>query len=1391
MKQTLPQKAVSILCMLLLSFFALQNINAQTAFTSGNLVVVNVNSSNVVSVLEYTTGGTLVQTISIPSTGATTALTISSSGSSEGALARSSNGQYLGFAGYRTGTNGSGTDRVIARVNPDGTVSTATAIPNSEGFGANNIRGAIFSDDGNTYWAVGAGTGGGIRKGTFAATSGSTQISTTITNIRTVHIFNGQLYIASNQSNFSGICKVGTGLLTTSGQTISLLSGFPTGSGPSPFAFAINSAGTVAYVADDRATTAGGIQKWTLSGGAWSLAGTFNPATGVLFRGLTVDWSGTNPVIYATTTEATTNKIVKFTDDGSSYTPTLTTIATAAANNVFKGVAFAPVTASTLPVVNLSVSTNSASEAGATAVTVTATASAAVTGDQTVNLAVSGTGITSGDYTLSNSTITIPNGSTTGSVTFTVVDDAAIEGTETATLTISSPSAGITLGATTTQNITITDNDFANNPPTIVMDVASTSNYIDAGAATAPSSPFYVSGVISDPTDPASTLGINFTVNDVETAAGSLSVTAASSNQAVVANAGITITGSAATRNVKITPADVGYADITITVSDGVNNVTYVIKYAASAAAGTPSISNFFTGTSDASTAQAINDSLMFVGDDENQVLRLYNRNNSGLSIAGFDYTSSLGETDAGHPEVDIEASVKSGNRIYWMGSHGNSASGNNRPNRSRIFATDISGTGAATTLTYVGRYDNLKTDLINWDASNGHGLGANYLGLSASAATGVIPETADGSGFNIEALTLAPDGTTGYIGFRAPLEPAATRTKGLIVPITNFTSLVSGNPTTGPATFGTPILLDLGGRAIREIKRAPGGLYLIIAGPVAGATGVAPSDFRLYTWTGNASDAPGLRSADLTAVISGQGSFESIVDLPATLTPSTQIQLLEDNGDAVYYNDGTIAKELTQNNYKKFRSTTVTLGSVICGTVNAGTITGFNATCTGSSNLTLSNAVAGGVWASMYDTLATISNTGLVTAIRAGNDTITYTVTDANGCTGTAIFPLRINFRPQSTTNVTVCKSSLPYHWNGLTLNAAGTYTFTTTSAIGCDSLAKLILKVSDPVVTVTAPAILCYGSTTPVSVYATGGRAPYTGTGKIKEPAGTYTFTVTDDSGCVATKTITITQPGPVSVSVNAPDILCNGSTTTVTVTGTGGVTPLAYSLRGTAVQPGNVFTGVKAGNNIATVKDSNGCKYTTAFTVVQPTRIKVTLVKKTAITCKTATDGTIQVSASGGVGSYQYSIDGGAYSASASFAGLAAGLHTVTVKDANSCTGTLKVTISSSSKTCSSPTFSTAQGTEAPSSAMAAKQPASQLTVQVAPNPSESEFRLSVQSDSKADITIVVTNMFGQNVYQTKGSATGQYRFGSSFVPGMYIVRVLQGNEVKTLKLVKTKG
>jgi hypothetical protein len=107
--------------------------------------------------------------------------------------------------------------------------------------------------------------------------------------------------------------------------------------------------------------------------------------------------------------------------------------------------------------VNLSVSSNAGDEASSTLITVTATAQTAVTGNQSIDITVGGSGITLYDYILPGTSIKIPDSTTTGTTTFKIRRDAETEGTETAVLTILNPSSGISLGTTTSQAITITD----------------------------------------------------------------------------------------------------------------------------------------------------------------------------------------------------------------------------------------------------------------------------------------------------------------------------------------------------------------------------------------------------------------------------------------------------------------------------------------------------------------------------------------------------------------------------------------------------------------------------------------------------------------------------------------------------------------------------------------------------------------------------------------------------------------------------------------------------------------------------------------------------------------------------------------------------------------------
>ncbi|MBK8109069.1 MAG: hypothetical protein IPK46_01355 [Saprospiraceae bacterium] len=158
--------------------------------------------------------------------------------------------------------------------------------------------------------------------------------------------------------------------------------------------------------------------------------------------------------------------------DGVNWVSATSNTSSSFVNVVFTGTQFiaaggaGQISTSPIPAipVNLSVSANSGSESAMTQITATASTSSPVSGNQTVTLTVTGTNITTGDYTLNSinqnsATITILNGQQSGTATFRVVDDVVLEGTETATLTLSGPSSGITLGSTLSQNITITDNE--------------------------------------------------------------------------------------------------------------------------------------------------------------------------------------------------------------------------------------------------------------------------------------------------------------------------------------------------------------------------------------------------------------------------------------------------------------------------------------------------------------------------------------------------------------------------------------------------------------------------------------------------------------------------------------------------------------------------------------------------------------------------------------------------------------------------------------------------------------------------------------------------------------------------------------------------------------------
>jgi len=451
-----------------------------------------------------------------------------------------------------------------------------------------------------------------------------------------------------------------------------------------------------------------------------------------------------------------------------------------------------------------------------------------------------------------------------------------------------------------------------------------------------------VSGVVDDPTDPVANIGVSFAVAHPAVPMEALKVSAASSDPAVVPNdsSHLVIMRSGGGFNLRIVPAGRGYSVIRVDVSDGKAGAVAELFYAATSSGRTGSNGCFFgAGFSDASAAVALDANFMLVANDELGVnnhgvvtrpgphIFLMDRHTSGRPWRAFDFTANLALPQP-RREIDIEGATRSGDRVYWIAALDNNPDGECRPNRNRIFATDLSGSGTNTQLVFAGYYPFLRDDLIAWDANNWHKRGAHYYGFQAAAHCGPFggrsPRSVDG--FNVEGLAMAPDGTNVYIGFRAPLAPAVPGGKALIVPIKKIDAWFAGakgqvSRRLTADDFGAPIELNLNGRSIRSIEANAVSEYLIVAGPAGGPeTGLG---FQLYRWSGWASDEVALLR-DLPDPLAS-GAYEAIVSVPTFLKGST-VEILLDNGSSKWYRDHDGESKTLPGGHQRFAGERVVL---------------------------------------------------------------------------------------------------------------------------------------------------------------------------------------------------------------------------------------------------------------------------------------------------------------------------------------------------------------------------------------------------------------------------------------------------------------------------------
>ncbi len=325
-------------------------------FGSGNLLVMRYGNGEAlggqtarVYLDEYTTTGTLVQTLTLPATTTTIGgkifnrrLTGIGSSTHEGLMTLSRDGQSVSLMGYDLAAGASVPSpiplRTVALVTADGTINTYTAT--LTGIGSTRC---VTSIDGTGFWAV--GSKGNIRYLEMGLNGGAAVSLGGPSGSRSVYLYdnNGRLYLSTTVSGGPRIARVGTGSEPPTGgsPSINAFPGYPlTTTLPNQFAMfdtGTNNTPDKLYVVDNGS---GAVLKYTYSSSQWVPAGSVSipnakSITGKINNGV---------VTLYVTTIGSASSLKKITNNANASLSgaTVSTVVSAPGNRVFKSVAFVP-----------------------------------------------------------------------------------------------------------------------------------------------------------------------------------------------------------------------------------------------------------------------------------------------------------------------------------------------------------------------------------------------------------------------------------------------------------------------------------------------------------------------------------------------------------------------------------------------------------------------------------------------------------------------------------------------------------------------------------------------------------------------------------------------------------------------------------------------------------------------------------------------------------------------------------------------------------------------------------------------------------------------------------------------------------------------------------------
>lgn len=388
----------------------------------------------------------------------------------------------------------------------------------------------------------------------------------------------------------------------------------------------------------------------------------------------------------------------------------------------------------------------------------------------------------------------------------------------------------------------------------------------------------------------------------------------------------------------------------------------------------------------------------------------------------------------------------------------------------------------------------------------------------------------------------------------------------------------------------------------------------------------------------------------------------------------------------------------------------TVTITEPITLTATASVTSNYNGgdiSCNGASDGDATATPSDGTAPYTYLWSAAAQTTATATGLAAG--TYTVIVTDAQNCVTSATVTLvnppalsvfntvsneTCNYLNDGSIEASPLGGTAPYTYSWTDAQTtqvatgliAGNYTVTVTDVNGCSAT-----KAS----TVTQPTALTISFTNQVDVKCNGeGTGAVTAVGNGGTPnysyfwtagsettatisnliADTYSVTVTDENGCVATSDVTISEAPLLTVGMASSPALCNGdSTGSMTATPAGGTAPYTY-LWNFASATTDVVNNVPASNRTVIVKDAYLCTTTNTVTVSEPNAI-VPVGASADATCLQDDGIAIVSSITGGIAPYTIVWD--TITATPDFAGndslinVPAGHYTFIITDGNLCT------------------------------------------------------------------------------------------------------------------------